>query len=53
MLNLGIIGRNHFFEKNSKKVLTNDSAGAIISHVDAVSEHAGIGRQARLRGVCL
>ena len=41
-----------FFEIFSKKVLTNLRDSAIIHFVDAVREHAGIGRQARLRGVC-
>ncbi len=39
--------------KKSKKLLTNPAQSVIILFVDAISEHAGIGRQARLRGVCL
>ena len=45
-------GSNNFFEIFEKNLLTNCSLSAIISFVDAVREHAGIGRQARLRGVC-
>jgi len=45
--------RINFFEFFSKKLLTKPSASDIILFVDAISEHAGIGRQARLRGVCL
>jgi len=40
-------------ESNSDKIETKPSASDIILFVDAISEHAGIGRQARLRGVCL
>ena len=36
-----------------KKLLTKYPLSVIILFVDAISEHAGIGRQARLRGVCL
>ncbi len=41
-----------FFLKYLKNILTKSEVNDIISFVDAVREHAGIGRQARLRGVC-